>query len=144
MSKKSVTSARSKRSVVEGKLVPPPGARIHERRIRYNPDGKGEIEADFVLLNYLNENAGSWEEAHKWADSYGLEKIDQRELRAVGEQYPNFPEILNQKAVVATTENHAQFGGDDTADSFYLGDFGPWPISHDLNLAWLIFRKKKS
>ena len=120
-------------------LTPPPGARLHTFRIRFNPNrewqealiaggpqtpndynvrkvgdqypptGTEEIEEDIILLNFLNGD--SFDKALAWAQSKQLENTVPREVFAIGEQHPKLHEGLENPMYIVATEG-CVFGGD--------------------------------
>lgn len=161
----------------ELELLPPPGARLHTLRVYYHkgrdwpeaidaagpntpanynvrqvgdqyPPEAGKWEEDeIILLNF--PNGGSWDQAIAWAEQFGLERTDPREVFAIGERHPNLHRELglNPMWVVATKD--CSFDGnrqacyvwwDDSKRKAHLicvEDFGN---RHD----WFAFRRKRA
>lgn len=115
---------------------------------QYPPTGTGEVEGDFVLLNFP-KGGGSWDKALKWAKSQGLLLTTPREAFAIGENHPNLSTTLGQNPmyVVATTE--CLFEGDRLACSLWFGESDRaaclcWVGVFGDARGWFLFRKKQS
>ena len=111
----------------------------------YVPTGTGEIEEDFVLLNYA-DGSGNWDKALAWGEKNKLEKTVPRQVFAVGEKNPTLHTILgyNPMWLVATTP--CAFGGDRRACHVWWrgaerGAYLYWAGGFHGRRDWFLFRK---
>ncbi len=79
---------------------------------QYSLTGTQEIEEDLILLNYFGGvDGGSFREAIIWAKSRSLEKTVPQEVFAIGEQYPNYHQVIMQNPFVILTTKECIFNG---------------------------------
>jgi hypothetical protein len=113
---------------------------------QYLPTGTGEVDADYILLNYPKGD-GNWDKALTWAKGAKLQNTVPREVFAVGKQFPTLHRTLglDPMYVVATTTD-CTFDGDHRA--CYVWWNGSvrrasldWVSYFDDSNDWFLFRK---
>ncbi len=156
-------------------LIPPPGARIHTIRVRFNkgrkwsealnaagpntpldynvrkvgdqyPPGEGvEEEEEIILLNF--PRGGNWSKAIAWAEQFGLERTDPREVFAIGEHYPTLHRELGLDPMYVVATKECFFVGVRLACRVWWGDSGRgarlcWLEVCGRSGDWFAFRRK--